>query len=94
MITLSANGGNDGVVWGSVPVKGNWQGHDNNGNANHEIVEGVLRAYDASTFAGTDSSGNPQMKLLRQPAGGRHLVHLRKVLSARGGRWQGSSGDL
>jgi outer membrane protein assembly factor BamB len=66
MITLSANGGQDGIVWGSVPIKGNWQGHDNNGNANQEIVEGVLRAYDASTFQGTDSQGNPQMKLLWQ----------------------------
>jgi hypothetical protein len=66
MITLSANGGQDGIVWGSVPVKGNWQGRDNNGNANQEIVEGVLRAYDAATFAGTDSRGNPQMKLLWQ----------------------------
>jgi hypothetical protein len=66
MITLSANAGNNGIVWGSVPVKGNWQGHDNNGNANQEIVEGVLRAYDASTFAGTDSFGNPKMTLLWQ----------------------------
>jgi outer membrane protein assembly factor BamB len=66
MITLSANGGNNGIVWGSVPVKGNWQGHDNNANANQEIVEGVLRAYDAQTFAGTDSNGNPKMTLLWQ----------------------------
>lgn len=66
MITLSANGGQNGIVWGSVPVKGNWDGRDNNGNANKEIVEGVLRAYDASTFEGTNVNGNPRMKLLWQ----------------------------
>jgi hypothetical protein len=64
MITLSANGGRDGIVWGSVPVKGNWNGRDDNGNANQEIVEGVLRAYDASSFAGTNANGNPRMKRL------------------------------
>jgi outer membrane protein assembly factor BamB len=66
MITLSANGGQEGLVWGSVPVKGNWQGRDNDGNANQQIVEGVIRAYDASTFDGTNENGNPRMKLLWQ----------------------------
>jgi hypothetical protein len=66
MITLSASGGQNGVVWGSVPVKGNWNGHDNNGNANQEIVEGVLRAYDAIALDGTNANGNPRMKLLWQ----------------------------
>jgi outer membrane protein assembly factor BamB len=64
MITLTANGGQNGVVWASVPVKSIWMGRQTQGNANQEIVEGVLRAYDASTFQGTDSAGNPQMKLL------------------------------
>jgi outer membrane protein assembly factor BamB len=71
MITLSANGGQNGLVWGSVPVKGAWNelarndsGPPNQGNANQEIVEGVLRAYDASTFSGTNPNGNPRMKLL------------------------------
>jgi outer membrane protein assembly factor BamB len=66
MITLSADGGKNGVVWGTVPVKGNWNGHDNNGNANQEIVEGVLRAYDATAMDGTNVNGNPKMKLLWQ----------------------------
>lgn len=66
MITLSAEGGRNGIVWGSVPVKGSWNGRDDNGNANQEIVEGVLRAYDASTFEGTNPNGNPRMKLLWQ----------------------------
>jgi outer membrane protein assembly factor BamB len=66
MITLSADRGGNGVVWGSVPVKGIWNGRETNGNANQEIVEGVLRAYDASTFEGTNPNGNPRMKLLWQ----------------------------
>jgi len=66
MIALSASGGKDGLVWDSVPVKGNWNGRNNDGNANQQIVEGVLRAYDASTFDGTNSNGNPRMKLLWQ----------------------------
>lgn len=66
MITLSADGGGSGVVWGSVPVKSIWNGRETNGNANQEIVEGVLRAYDASTFEGTNPNGNPRMKLLWQ----------------------------
>jgi outer membrane protein assembly factor BamB len=64
MITLSADGGQNGIVWASVPVKSNWMGRQTQGNANQEIVEGVLRAYDASSFLRTDTNGNPQMKLL------------------------------
>jgi outer membrane protein assembly factor BamB len=66
MITLSADGGKNGIVWGSVPIKGNWNGRDDNGNANQEIVEGVLRAYDASTFDGTNPNGNARVKLIWQ----------------------------
>ena len=66
MITLSADGGKNGVVWGTVPIKGNWNGHDNNGNANQEIVEGILRAYDAIAMNGTNVNGNPKMKVLWQ----------------------------
>jgi len=66
MITLSAMGGTNGIVWGIVPVKGNWKGHDNNGNANREIVEGVLRAYDAVAMDGKNANGNSRMKLLWQ----------------------------
>ena len=73
MITLSANGGKDGIVWGSVPLKGKWNEHahddsgpQNEGNANQQIVEGVLRAYDATRFNGTLANGNARMKLLWQ----------------------------
>lgn len=66
MITLSADGGQNGIVWGSVPVKGNWNARDDNGNANQEIVEGVLRAYSATAFDGTNQNGNPRMNILWQ----------------------------
>jgi PQQ enzyme repeat len=73
MITLSANGGKDGIVWGSVPVKGTWNQHNrddsgpaNEGNANQQIVEGVLRAYDAAAFNGKTPNGNARIKLLWQ----------------------------
>ncbi len=71
MITLSANGGKDGIVWGTVPIKGTWNEHkrddsgkQNEGNANQQIVEGILRAYDATVFDGTSPNGNSRMKLL------------------------------
>ena len=73
MISLSASGGSYGIVWGSVPVKGTWSaqnlddsGPQNQGNANQQIVEGVLRAYDAVAFNGTTPDGNPRMNLLWQ----------------------------
>lgn len=73
MITLTAKGGTDGIVWGAVPVKGSWNEHtrddsgpQNEGNANQQIVEGVLRAYDATAFDGKTPNGNPRMKLLWQ----------------------------
>ena len=65
MLTLSANGGKDGIVWGIVPVKGNWNGHANEGDANKEVVEGILRAYDATALNPTPNpNGNARMKLL------------------------------
>jgi len=66
MITLSSDGGKNGIVWGAVPLKGHWNERDDNGNANQEIVEGVLRAYDATAFDGANSNGNARMKLLWQ----------------------------
>jgi outer membrane protein assembly factor BamB len=50
MITLSANGGTDGVVWASVPY----------GDANVEITAGRLLAYDAAHF-GTFADGSGSM---------------------------------
>jgi outer membrane protein assembly factor BamB len=73
MLTLSANGGTNAIVWGSVPVKGTWDEHNrddsgpqNEGNANQQIVEGVLRAYAATAFEGKTPNGNPRIKLLWQ----------------------------
>jgi hypothetical protein len=82
-------------VWGSVPVKGTWNaqnrddsGPQNQGNANQQIVEGVLRAYDAIAFNGQTPNGNQRMKLLWQstnpgPPTRRSSLYLRQILSAR-----------
>jgi MYXO-CTERM domain-containing protein len=42
MLTLSANGGQDGVVWGTFPIKG---------DANRTVLAGGLAAFDATTLA-------------------------------------------
>jgi hypothetical protein len=56
MLTLSANGTNPhtGIVWSAGPL---------NGDANKHVVEGVLRAYDATEF-GTNPDGSRYLKLL------------------------------
>src|SRR5438067_12428934 len=41
MLTISSNGPKDGVVWGTAPI---------NGDANMHVVDGIIRAYDASEF--------------------------------------------
>jgi outer membrane protein assembly factor BamB len=66
MLMLSANGNHDGIIWGIVPVKGNWRGSANDGDANKEIVEGVLGAYDASSFGIPLANGDTSLKLLWQ----------------------------
>jgi outer membrane protein assembly factor BamB len=67
MLTLSSNGADDGIVWGIVPIKGIWQNTQNQGDANKEIVEGVVRAYDASVFGPPPpTSPNASLKLLWQ----------------------------
>jgi hypothetical protein len=48
MITLSANGTNDGIVWAL---------HAIDGDANKAVVKGILRAYDAQSFT-TNSDGS------------------------------------
>ena len=59
MLTLSANGKDDGVVWGTAPL---------NGDANTDPVAGVVRAYDAANFA--PSPGGPAtLQLLWEQAG-------------------------
>jgi outer membrane protein assembly factor BamB len=66
MLTLSANGNTNGVVWGSVPIKSHWEGRDTEADANKEIVEGVLRAYHATTFGPKAPNGNATLTLLWQ----------------------------
>jgi hypothetical protein len=61
MLTLSANGQNDGIVWGTAPL---------NGDANKHVVDGILRAYDASDFDPGPGHGAPaKLRLLWQQAG-------------------------
>jgi hypothetical protein len=56
-LTLSASGTDaaTGIVWATMPF---------NGNANHEVVRGALRAFDASDVSkgqlwGSEDTGNP-----------------------------------
>lgn len=53
MISLSANGGSDGVVWALVPA----------GDANMELTPGRLLAYDAANF-GVYADGSKQLVVL------------------------------
>ena len=58
MLTLSANGDhkNTGVVWATAPISG---------NANKEVVEGIIRAYDAAMLdSNNNNDGTPRLKLL------------------------------
>ena len=67
LLTLSADGTNKhtGVVWATVPLKGNRAGGPNgdNGDANQHVVEGLLFAYDATNF-GTNADGSKFLKML------------------------------
>ena len=63
MLTLSAGGTtkDTGIVWTITPLKGP---HDN-GDANKEIVEGIVRAYDATNLdPDKNADGTPRLKLL------------------------------
>jgi glycosidase len=61
MLSLSANGRDDGVVWGTAPV---------DGDANMEVVAGIVRAYDAAVFDPPAGEGAPaKLRLLWQQAG-------------------------
>jgi hypothetical protein len=55
MISLSSKGKNNGIVWTLAPV---------NGNANKAVVDGIVRAYDATAFDGTNADTTPKLKLL------------------------------
>ncbi len=65
MLTLSANNPtlHSGVVWATVPLKGLTNGRDNNGDANANVVQGVLYAYDATQF-GTNADGSKSLAKL------------------------------
>src|SRR5439155_16892519 len=53
MLTLSANGSTDGVLWATVPI----------GDANRSVTTGYLAAYDATTF-GQFPGGGGSIRLL------------------------------
>jgi outer membrane protein assembly factor BamB len=58
MVTISSNGKipNTGIVWATAPM---------DGDANHEVVQGILRAYDAVELDPTPiDPTTPRMKLL------------------------------
>ena len=61
MLSLSANGQNNGIVWGTAPL---------NGDANKHVVDGIIRAYDAADFDPVPNPGAPaKLRLLWQQAG-------------------------
>ena len=61
MLTLSADGGKDGVIWATAPLSG---------DANLEPVPGIIRAYDAARFDSATANGRlPRMRLLWQGTG-------------------------
>jgi hypothetical protein len=49
-LTLSANGGTNGIIWATVPLD----------DANRQVKPGYLIAYDALTF-GRFPNGDPQI---------------------------------
>jgi outer membrane protein assembly factor BamB len=58
MLTLSSNGktAGTGVVWTTAPI---------DGDANHDVVEGMARAYDATQLDSVPIDSNtPRLKLL------------------------------
>ena len=57
MLTLSSNGDSNAIIWATAPI---------DGDANRNVVDGVVRAYDATTYD-TDHKnpdGTPLLKLL------------------------------
>jgi outer membrane protein assembly factor BamB len=58
MLALSANGNqkNTGIVWTTAPI---------DGDANHDVVEGIARAYDATTLdTNPNTDGTQRLKVL------------------------------
>lgn len=54
-MTLSSNNGANAILWATVPLR----------DANKEVCQGILYAYDASNF-GKYSDGNGAIRLLWQ----------------------------
>ena len=57
-VTVSSNGSqpNSGIIWATTPVSG---------DANRHVVEGILRAYDATALdPHNNADGTPRLKLL------------------------------
>ena len=58
VVTSNGNTPNTGIVWATAPVSG---------DANKHVVEGVLRAYDATNLDATpNADGTPKLRLLWQ----------------------------
>jgi outer membrane protein assembly factor BamB len=55
MVSLSSNGTSDGIVWTLAPI---------DRNANKEVAAGIVRAYDAVAFDGTNADTTQRVKLL------------------------------
>jgi outer membrane protein assembly factor BamB len=56
MISVSSSGASNGIVWALAPV---------DGNANKDVVEGIVRAYDATAFDPVrNTDGTARVKLL------------------------------
>jgi len=65
LLTLSANRDtpHSAVLWATVPLKGLTNGHDNNGDANKHVVDGILYAYDATDFEEVQGGGKRLRRL-------------------------------
>jgi outer membrane protein assembly factor BamB len=59
MLTLSANKGKCGIVWGTAPV---------DGDANRDVVAGVVRAYDAANYIPSKDGGTPYLNKIWEAA--------------------------
>jgi hypothetical protein len=56
MLAVTSNGANDGIVWSLAPI---------DGNANQQVVPGIVRAYDATAFDTVNNTDDTRkLKLL------------------------------
>ena len=62
MLTLSANQNSNGIIWATSPI---------DGDANKNVVDGIIRAYDARHFdtVHKNADGTPLLKLLWSATG-------------------------